>query len=170
MEKLKFFSQFANHPVAKESVAGTEYEPTYKQDYDEKGVCELIVSGKTNTYEKIQSFAEDTDIYKIIARFVGGDVSVLDKNKGFYADVTEVPDTLSGWHNKIEEGKNIWNGLPTDFKTLFNNDLNQFVNAVYDDTFKDTYERYQSTKSRWNPKPVESVKAEEVVKGVSKNE
>ena len=66
---MKFNTQYDNANLNVHSATGDGYELTYKQEYDKKGICELIVQGKTCLYDKIQSFAEDTDIYKILSRY-----------------------------------------------------------------------------------------------------
>lgn len=130
--------------------SGRNFEPKYKENYDKKGVRELIIYDKDLVYDKIQSFASDTDINKILARYFGGDISVIDKNKGFYTDISEIPTNFNDFHNKIVEGQKLWNGLPTDFKSEFNNDVNQFVNSIYEKDFEKKYNDYVDRKNNKN--------------------
>lgn len=141
------------------SVTGNGYNKIYKEDYDKKGVRSLVVSGKTCTYDKIQSYAEDVKIERIVARYLGGDISVLDKNKGFYTDITQIPRNFNDFHNKIVQGQNLWNGLPTDFKAMFGNDLNRFISDIYDGDFENKLGKYNELK---NPKKIVSDSVKEV--------
>lgn len=135
------------HEIVK-SATGDGYEKKYKVEYDEKGARHLVVCGKNNVYKKIQSFAEDTNIYKILSRYFGGDVSALDKNKGFYADVREIPSNFNDFHNKVVAADNIWNGLATDFKEMFGNDKNRFLSDIYDKSFESKYNDYLINKQK----------------------
>lgn len=128
------------------STCGSKYENDYKVVYDDKGFADLKVCGRHNVYNKIQSYADDVDIYKIIGRYFNGDVSVLDKNKGFYADLTQIPKNYNDFHNKIVEGQNLFASLPTDFKARFGNSVNAFVNAIYDNSLEKHIEDYRQSK------------------------
>lgn len=128
------------------SNCGKKTSNIYKQEFSNNGKRSLIICGQSPTYDKIQTFAEDCNIYKIVSRYVGGDVSVIDKNKGFYADITSLPKTFDEFHNKVVEGQNIFNGLPTDLKQRFGNSINEFMHSIYDDTFESKYNDYLNSK------------------------
>ena len=53
----------------KQLVSGRRY--TYIQEWDKKGKRSLVISGTEDVYEYIQSFKEDTNIYKILQRLNG---------------------------------------------------------------------------------------------------
>ena len=93
----KYISKKVNYGMT--SPTGNGYENKYRQHYDDKGVRSLVLTeDREPVYKKIQSFAEDTNIYKILSRYFGGDVSALDKNKGFYADVRDIPRNFNDFH------------------------------------------------------------------------
>lgn len=51
--------------------------------------------GNVNIYDKIQSYKQDCDIYNILARFSKtNDMSLLNKNVGFFGDIVNIPDNL----------------------------------------------------------------------------
>ena len=153
------------------SPTGNGYENKYRQHYDDKGVRTLVLTeDKEPVYKKIQSFAEDTNIYKILSRYFGGDVSVLDKNKGFYADIRDIPCNFNDFHNKIVECQNIWNGLATDFKEMFNNDLNQFVSSIYNKDFEDKLNLYSENKQKGKRLDVQNVVSQSSESEVKSNE
>ena len=143
------------------------YEYDYKEEYDKNGVRKLVIKGRHSVYDKIQSYKDDVDIYKILARYFNGDISVIDKNKGFYADITSIPKTFSEFHNKIVEGQNIYNGLPTDFKQMFGNDINQFMASIYDKSFDEKLLQYNMSKQKINNINVKNVDNNNNVKGDS---
>lgn len=167
MEKIKFATFYNGIEV--ESVSGSPDRPTYKIEYDDKGNRELVVDGVDLVYEKIQSYKADTDIYKILSRYFGGDVSVLDKNKGFYADITQIPRNFNDFHNKIEQGQAIWSGLPTDFKSMFDNDLNKFVNSIYEKDFDLKFKSYIDSKGKQKVENVAPVKFADVQQPVQQS-
>lgn len=114
---------------------------TYEQKYDDKGIRYLAISGTEDVYNSIQSYKDDVDIYKILKR-LNGDLSQLDSNKGFYADVADVPRDINEFYNKIEEGKNIFASLPTDFKERFGNSVNEFMTSIYNKDFEEKLIQY----------------------------
>lgn len=124
-------------------VSGRRY--TYKVDFDKRGKRNLIINGTEDVYGYIQSFKEDTDIYRILQR-LNGDITKLDKNKGFYADLSSIPKDFYEFHNKIEEGQRIFAGLPTDLKSKFGNSINEFMNSIYNKDFEVKYNDYVSSK------------------------
>lgn len=129
------------------NVAGRRY--TYKVVYDDDAKRNLVISGSEPVYEKIQTFKDDVDIYKIVARYLGGDITALDKNRGFYADLSKIPTNFNDFHNRVAEGQEIFAGLPTDFKEQFGNDVNRFMDSIYKKDFDQKLNDYIISK---NPK------------------
>lgn len=64
----------------------------------------ILKEGKPiNVYEKIQSYHEECDIYSILKKVAQtGDESLLNKKKGFYGDVSEIPDNLNDIISKLD--------------------------------------------------------------------
>lgn len=120
------------------------YEYTYKEIKDKQGRRNLVISGRKNIYDKIQSYKDDVDIYKILDRYMAGDLSVLDRNKGFYMDFTSIPKTFDEYQNKISEGKRIFDSLPVDFKSEFGQNVDEFMHSIYDKSFERRYNDYVS--------------------------
>ena len=69
--------------------------PTYGKEIDKDGKVHIVETGKTNLYEKIQASKDDTLIYNILDRFAAGDVSVLQRHQGVYADLTDIRDNFN---------------------------------------------------------------------------
>lgn len=65
--------------------------------------------GKINVQEQIQSYADDVDIYKILEKFaLTGDESVINKNPGFYYDISNIPTNFNDFqHYLLNNSKNL---------------------------------------------------------------
>ncbi len=80
----------------------------------------VIKTGSYDMYEYIQSFKDDSDIYKLLKRVgISGDTSLLQVSSGVYADISDIPQD-------IHQFKNIYNNVinaknKVDFNTIINN-------------------------------------------------
>ena len=101
--------------------------PTYGIEIDDDGKVRVVETGKTNLYEKIQASKEDTLIYNILDRFKAGDVTALQKNQGYYADLTEMPKTLAEAQQSLITAENYFNSLPLDVRKEFNHSFSEFL-------------------------------------------
>ena len=91
---MKFNTQYdARDRIS--TCAGSPVKPLFSGRYNERGQIELTPDGTENIYEYIQSFAESTDIHSILRRYQNGEVDVLSKVQGVYADITEMPQTYA---------------------------------------------------------------------------
>lgn len=81
----------------------------------------VMKTGSYDMYEYIQSFKDDTDIYKLLKRVgVSGDTSLLQVSNGVYADISDIPQN-------IHQFKNIYNNVlnaknKVDINTIINKD------------------------------------------------
>ena len=94
--------------------------------FDEKGNIELVESGKENTDDIIQSFAEECDLNVILSKYLNGDNTVLSNGIGSYGDFTNMPKTYAEVLQLQIDAKKLFNELPVDFKQKFDNDPNKF--------------------------------------------
>lgn len=121
-------------------------EPTlteYEYHYDKNGVRELVKTDrKTNVYERIQADYDSTDINKLMARFALGDESAINQTKGFYGDVTKMPDTFAGLIDRLEECKRYFDSLPVEVKQSFGNSYEQFFSTYGSDEFNKKIDAY----------------------------
>lgn len=84
----------------------TEIPPYTK---DEKGEWlndtsfpKVIQTGYIDVQEKIQSYADDVDIYKILERFAySGDTTLINRSHGVYTDVSNIPDNLHAFNEYV---------------------------------------------------------------------
>lgn len=119
--KIEFGTRYGKNPVYPVAT-GTEYDTTYHVDIDKHGHKRLIADGKTNRYEKIQSFAEECKIENILAR-CAIDPYALNQRVGQYVDVVNAPKTLA-------EAQNIMIKIKNEFMSLSVEDRNKFGNSV----------------------------------------
>lgn len=103
----------------------------------ENGEEEFYEKGKTNLYEKIQMYKDECDIEQILLRCTEqNDLSLLNQRNPLYVDFSEFPDNMIDSYNKIKEAKDIFNDLPLETRSEFDNDFNKFLASFGSDDFK----------------------------------
>lgn len=148
VKEIVFETQFNNSKTNISSNSGSRYLDLFHFEYNDKGEKFLVPYDKKDVYAEIQTYAHDNDIYVLLKKYLGGDLTALDKNKGFYADITNVPNNINDWHNRIEQGKDIFNGLPIEFKEMFGNDVNQFMTSIAEGSFENKLKDYKDSLSK----------------------
>ena len=123
---MEFFSR-VNKPATIAQPKCEKIVPTYGKEIDKDGKVHIVETGKTNLYEKIQACKDDTLIYNILDRFAAGDISVLQKNQGVYADLTDMPKTLAEAQQSLITAENIFNNLPLEVRAEFNHSFSEFL-------------------------------------------
>lgn len=133
MSKSKFRTQYDHKEVF--SNPGSQYVLTYKPVYTDEGALDLVVDGKIDVYEQIQSFKESCELESILKRFQNGDVNALNQRLPYFADVTEMPDTLAGFLKLYQDAENTFAKLPADLRSQFNNSASEFFASAGSDRF-----------------------------------
>ena len=109
-EIIKKYSQDNPPPVIKQK-AGSKIIEHYKLAYDENHKIVRKLVDREDRYAYVQSFKDSTGVYNVlrILESKGGDISILDaKNgKGFYADISNVPEDPHSVHEMAEKSKTI---------------------------------------------------------------
>lgn len=95
-----------------------------------EGSIELVPSGKENTDDYIQSFAESTDIRIILNRVAQGEVELLSKTAGSYGDFTQAPKTLAEALQLQMDSNRLFQALPVETRRKFDDDPNKFFAAA----------------------------------------
>lgn len=126
---MKFKTQFDEHDRVF-SDPGSPERIEYRGYYNEKGDVELEAIGKTNIYDEIQSHADSVDIKCIMNKYRCGDLEVLNKVKGFYADVTDMPKNFREFLNIAIDAEAHFNELPVDIKEKFGNSFQKYLISV----------------------------------------
>lgn len=84
-----------------------------------------------------QAFKESTDINKILQKAQKvGSLSHLVRHGARYGDFSDVPDLLTAYE-RVNNGKEIFNDLPSSVKREFGNDMFKFFAFVNDPANKD---------------------------------
>lgn len=85
--------------------------------------------GTTNQQALIQSYADECDVNRIVARYEAGDISVLGRVQGIYADVTGYPDNSIEALNLGNTVKSLWDNLSLEEQAKYGSQ-EAFVNAL----------------------------------------
>lgn len=111
--------------------AGEKIIDTYSLVVDKNtGAQELKKTGKTNIYDFIQSSLAETLIYNVIERYNSGDITALDKVRGFYGDVINMPKTLAEAQQIMINAEKLFKSLPLETRAKYNHDVGQFLSNV----------------------------------------
>lgn len=122
----KFRTVYGDHNKSM-TCCGDKYAPEYELFVDEYGREELKEVGKTDLQAYIQSHKDSVDFNLIIQRYQMGDLDALEKLKGFYADVSSIPVSLSEIMNMNIRGQKLFESLPVEVKKLYNNNYLDFL-------------------------------------------
>lgn len=126
---MKFRTQYDSRtPVYQES--GSRIKKVYSPRYDDNGVLDLVVTGQENLYDFIQSHKESTDIHVLLTRFANGEVDVLSRMQGFYADVSDMPKTYAEVLNAVIVGEETFARLPVEVKQRFDNSFAVWLSSM----------------------------------------
>lgn len=137
----KFFTAYDTRGT-RPSPAGDGYEPTFEYKVNKQGVKELVQTGKTCLYDKIQASVEQCEIYSILERFDNGDYSVLEKAKGQFGDFTQFPKTLAERQQQLIDAERMFKELPLDVRREFGGDFGRFLASFEDGSYKDIFSKY----------------------------
>lgn len=116
------------------SRSGKPTRPVFVPVVNDKGYYDIVSKGEENMFDYIQSFSEECNINNIIARFNNGDINALNAVTGYYGDFTGMPNNLAEAFKLNINGREWFDNLPDDIKTIYNNDYTLFLNAI--DTLK----------------------------------
>lgn len=139
---MEFYSR-VNKPETIPAPSGEKVVPTFSLRISkETGRQELVQSGTTDIYEKIQASKESTLIYNIIERFQNGDISALNQHNGYYGDMTTIPTTLAGMKQALIDAENHFNQLPLEVRKEFNHNVNEYLNAFDNGTIDERLAKF----------------------------
>lgn len=104
--------------------------PTYGKEVGKDGKVQIVETGKTNIYEKIQASKDETLVYNILDRFNAGDVSVLNQRQGTYGDFTEMPKTLAEAQQTLIDAEKYFYSLPLEVRKEFDHSVSEFLHSA----------------------------------------
>ena len=145
--KLNVFSVFDKMDKKKRpdylSCSGEAIGTTYEYSIVD-GIKQLVPCGKTDRQAFIDSFAEETDINVIIAKFLNGDTSVINKAVGQFGDFRNCPTTYAEMFDRVQKCENLFNTLPVEIKEKFDNSYEKFWSEFGSNYFEDVFKEYNS--------------------------
>lgn len=116
---------------------GNPVKTLYGSKVLDNGSIEVVITGKMNLDEYIQSFEDSCNINVILARFANGDSTALNAQTPIYGDFTGMPKTYAEMLQKVIDGQRYFETLPIEIKQKFNNDFNQFFAESGETSFLD---------------------------------
>lgn len=133
MSKKSVFPTMYDTRTRRVTNSGSRFKIEYKakpDKVDNKLSFHLEEAGRIDTYGLIQSYKEATELDAIIARYMSGDTSALQRAQAMYADMTSVPKTMIEFLNVAIQTENIFEQLPMDVRRKYNHDYRQLI-AIY---------------------------------------
>lgn len=133
---MHFPTQFDRLTVAREkrphffTAAGSGIVRTYKAHLEDDHNITLELDGEHNLYEEIQSHRASVDMAVIVNRYMNGDPSVLSRIQGFYADITDAPQSMHEAIFIMRKAENDFKLLPAEIQAEFDNDYNKFIMSL----------------------------------------
>lgn len=123
-------SNFRQTATAKPTEAGESVRRTYLWERNEKGEKVLRLDQTIDQQAEIDSYLEETKLENIIRRAsIDPDLAarlVPDMSNGIQ-DYTEAPQTLAELQNIMLRAEQIWEDVPKEIKSKFDNDVDKFV-------------------------------------------
>lgn len=119
-----------NLPPKKATPAGDQFLEVFQEEIDKNGNHNLVCTGKTNIYAKIQEDLESTKIENILAATAMGDFSMLRMQDPVYIDATTFPKNLMECQNIVLKAKEQFEKMPTEVKELFDNNPDKYMSQM----------------------------------------
>lgn len=113
-----------------ESNPGNPYKPTFTPKVSSSGRVSLVLTGKVDLYQQIQSHKDSVDLKTLIARFESGEADVFSQRNGFYMDITSMPQTYAELHELMTDARNRFDSFPVDIRKQYNFDFGVYLNSL----------------------------------------
>lgn len=112
------------------TVTGSGEKQLYRGVLDrDTGMIELVDNGVKNLYAEIQSYKDMCDINKIVARYMEGEIDILNQVQGVYGDFSASPMDLADALQQAYEAEQQFNRLPVEIKQKFDNNWHIWLNS-----------------------------------------
>lgn len=70
---------------------------------NDSSVPKIVNTGKVNVHERIQSYANEVDLYKILEKFAySGDQAIINARECSYGDIADFPSDLNGFAHLVD--------------------------------------------------------------------
>lgn len=108
-------------------------------------IFELKEVGEYSFYDQIQAYKDSTDLHKILERYAQtGDESIINRRPGFFADITDMPNTYADYLRMAASAQILLDSLPQSAREAFNNDPDEFIKSIGTDKFKSYFDNLES--------------------------
>lgn len=121
---------------------GSRFADTYSLKIMDDGTKDLVVTGKVDTYAKIQTYKESCDIHVILERFVNGDESALSVNTPSFGDFTDYPTTYAEMLQRVNDAESLFGQLPLDIRKEFNHNAGEFFASIGSEKYNNVMQEY----------------------------
>lgn len=112
------------------SPAGSGIRPCFRKKVDpETGSPKLVQVGETDQHALIQSFREEVDINRLVARYEAGDIRALSRVQGLYYDASAMPDNPVEALNLGVMARQAWDSLSPEDRARYEN-LGGYLDAI----------------------------------------
>lgn len=98
---------------------GCRYQTKFVGEVLDDDQIYLVESGRIDLWAMHDAGAESCDINNIVARFQNGDISVLQRVQGTYADVSGLPSDLRGMIDLGRSSVDLYERMPDTVKEKF---------------------------------------------------
>lgn len=106
---------------------GKRMKVVYELKVNEKGKRGIEKVGETDLQQEIDAEFPSVDLNMVLKRLENGDSDALEKVKGFYADIANLPVDMRSIMEMNEQASKIFNSMPDNYKKLYENDYLQFL-------------------------------------------
>lgn len=118
--------------------AGSDVHVIYEGKLLPNGEIKLVPVGKESISEKINSYAQFTDIRYIMNRLQMGDTSVVKSpDSAMYGDFTKTPKSLADALQIMINAEKRFDALPLEIRNKFNNSYLAWLQAAGSDMWFD---------------------------------
>lgn len=127
---MKFRSAFTARPEIVFTASGTPEAVTHFLAVGDDSQPCLKIRSRINLVEVHNQNRDMCDLKKLIQRFQAGDLSALEQRDGFYADVTELPQTPQDVAQYAVNAKSIFYSMPIELREKYGNSLGRWLDGV----------------------------------------
>lgn len=109
--------------------AGSRMRPHYHRVREPGKAPYLEQIGETDQQAVIQSYAEETDVNRIVQRYQAGDVGIVQRVQGVYTDISGLPTDLTTAFETVHAARAYYEGLPAEVQRSFPS-LGAFLDGI----------------------------------------
>lgn len=122
------FRSRSDYPPPAFTPHGSDLIPEYTRKKQDDGSFQLEEVGQIDVYARIQAASSGLDVYSLLDAYQRtGDPSVLQQQKGRYADIHGVDLTLAQLEQFRIDSKTAFDSLPARIRDLFGQSFENFI-------------------------------------------